>query len=206
MEVAAVKITCVEELKLNFAGCCKNKRRWFCCLFPCCKKRPTVLSEQENFVVIAAPEYTIPNLSSPVLAKDTDVYTFDAAGVFIGVQGPHLSRWVHSESQACLTESLVLGRSVEVFEDPVQSTMRDIIEHTLKGSRLQLIVVWLGTSFILRTFPLIGKRRVYGGTIILHPGGAQLPPLDELRGVKTKETVHTLEAAWASSSGSGSSE
>lgn len=179
-----IQITCCEKLQLKTETSWIGKllRKMCCC--GCCGRRaqPEVAyhDHEKRFLVLTIPPKMLDRKATRVEDfQNTDVYTFDESGVFVGVQGHHLEHWLHAETRASLTEQDVLGKNADVFAEPMRTTLRSIKRETLNGHALRVALHFLGRMYVLRTFPMyegVGTGKVCGGTIILSPMETDLIP------------------------------
>lgn len=168
----SVRISCCENLSI---------RKLFCD----CRSRENVDREEilyrdtrQQIIILSTPHVDYPGLVVFDDLKLTDIATFamDNEGDirFISLQGLNMFHSVVSGNgpdPEIKTQADFAGRKVEDVLPPYLTRfLMDIYGQTLQGNFLQLSIMWMGVTHIVRTFPIFNHRKhVVAGKAITSP-------------------------------------
>jgi len=172
-----------------FQGLSLNCRKFFCSW--CCrcdsendkKKEEEVLytDASKQIVILSTPQIDFPNFLVLESVKETDIVTFclDSEGEirFVSMHGMKLFRTLGVDDDDDKKRSSIEGpedvsgqKITDLLPDYMLKFLMPIYRQTLQGNLLQLTTMWLGTTQLLRTFPIFNHRRqVIAGIAITSP-------------------------------------
>jgi len=143
-----------------------------CCCTP--KKKGDKLMYTDalkQIVVLSSPHMEFKDLVIHTDMDQTDVYTFSMDDVsnkirFVSAHGLNMFR-----GELLLDVAKVPGSTLEeVLPQYMNKFLLTIYRQTLAGVHLQLVLMWRGTIYLLRTFPIIDAHKlVIAGMMIATP-------------------------------------
>jgi hypothetical protein len=171
--------------------CCEgmNISKLFCNWCASKKKKKTINNEQilytdsiKQIVILSTPQIECPDLLvyEDIDTTDIIIFSLDEENQirFASLQGSHLLKALTSsttllpESKQKITSNrdLVGHPLEEVLPDYITRFLMPIYRQTLQGNYLQLTTMWMRTTQLVRTFPILNhKKEVIAGIAITSP-------------------------------------
>ena len=148
-----------------FGGCCGGQNR---------KRRDEVLYTDhiQQIAVMATPDIDFPALLVFPNLEQTDIYTIardpDKEIRFVTFHGAHT---FHGAAENLRIPQDIIGQKVEdVLPDYASRFLYPIYEYLLNGNLYQIMIMWSGTTFLFRTFPIRDHRkRIIAGMVVMAP-------------------------------------
>jgi len=126
----------------------------------------------KQIVILSTPQLDFPDLVRYDDIKRTDVVVFSLDGsgdiCFSSVQGMNMFRTLQAEEK--VPEQLAGGKMEDQLPSYMTRFLKPIYTQTLQGNYLQLTIMWLNATHLLRTFPIVNhKKQIIAGMAITSP-------------------------------------
>lgn len=167
----------IKDCSLTCGDCCASKRKGDKLMYTDALKQ---------IVVLSTPHMEFKDLVVHTDLEQTDIVMFsldDASNVrFVSTHGLNMFK-----GELLVDAAQVPGKTLEeVLPSYMTKFLLTIYRQTLLGIHLQLVLMWRGTIYLMRTFPMIDARKmVIGGTMVSTPFS------NELTGDINRFSVHS---------------
>ena len=148
----------VKKLICNFDGCCSSSGDD--------DDNIMYTDKVKQVIILDAPKIDFKDFVIHSELDSTEIITFsnDENGNirFVTSNGHGMI-----ESEKTIEESIIGKKLEDVLPDYLMKFISPIYRQTLRGEQLQMILMWKGVVYLLRTYPIIDyKRNVISGTSV----------------------------------------